>query len=25
VLDLARDEAFLLAAEDYLSRCRLYH
>jgi hypothetical protein len=25
VLELARDEAFLLAAEDYLHICRRYH
>ena len=25
VLELAHDEAFLFAAEDYLSRCRTYH
>jgi hypothetical protein len=25
VLELARDETFLLAAEDYLNTCRTYH
>jgi hypothetical protein len=25
VLELARDEMFLLAAEEYLRSCRLYH
>ena len=25
VLELASDETFLLAVEDYLRRCRLYH